>query len=129
MRVARLFPLALVAAVAAVGMVAMVAVVQTADLAALAAMLPDADTSTPYVAHLDAIVADRSGRLLRDLRAEDFEVFEDGVPRPIDSVRLVSVDQPRGPDETLAPIVTRADEQAAGKRDGARLFAIFWDEF
>src|SRR3977135_3850674 len=38
---------------------------------------------------LDAVVKDKKGRPVRDLKASDFEVFEDGVPQQIKSFRLV----------------------------------------
>lgn len=39
---------------------------------------------------LDLVVKDKRGRMLRDLKANDFEVFEDGVKQQIESFRLVT---------------------------------------
>jgi VWFA-related protein len=40
--------------------------------------------------YLDAVVTDRKGRQIRDLRPEEFEVFEDGVLQKLTSNRLFS---------------------------------------
>src|SRR5690349_4599631 len=40
--------------------------------------------------YLDAVVTDKKGRQIRDLRPEEFEVFEDGVSQKITSNRLIS---------------------------------------
>jgi VWFA-related protein len=39
---------------------------------------------------IDAVAADARGRVVPDLRPEDFELRENGAPRPIDSVRFVA---------------------------------------
>ena len=39
---------------------------------------------------LDAVVRDKKGRLLKDLTASDFEVYEDGVRQEINSFRIAS---------------------------------------
>jgi VWFA-related protein len=77
----------------------------TAVLAALA--LPAAGTTpagqepppdTPPVFHVsaelvqvDAVVTDKDGRYVADLRVEDFELIEDGKTRPISNFRYVAV--------------------------------------
>jgi VWFA-related protein len=38
---------------------------------------------------VDAVVADHKGHLVTDLTAQDFEIYEDGVPQEISSFRLV----------------------------------------
>ncbi len=38
---------------------------------------------------LDAVVKDKRGRPVKNLRAEDFEVYEDGVRQDVASFRLV----------------------------------------
>jgi VWFA-related protein len=64
-----------------------------------APLLPQAPAGTPAVAQtagvtaarvaVDLVVRDKKGRLVRDLRASDLEVLEDGAPQEILSVRLV----------------------------------------
>src|SRR5690349_5336931 len=39
---------------------------------------------------LDVVVKDKKGRPIRDLKATDFEVMEDGVPQKVESFRFVS---------------------------------------
>ncbi len=39
---------------------------------------------------LDIVIKDKKGRPVKDLKAGDFEVFEDGVKQPIESFRLVN---------------------------------------
>jgi VWFA-related protein len=43
---------------------------------------------------LDVVVRDRKGRLVRDLRPGDFEVYEDGVKQAVDSFDVVSKEEP-----------------------------------
>jgi VWFA-related protein len=45
---------------------------------------------------IDAVVTDRQGRHVTDLKPEDFELIQDGRPQKISSVRYVSTDA-RGP--------------------------------
>src|SRR5918993_2250775 len=39
---------------------------------------------------LDVVVKDKKGRPIKDLKATDFEVFEDGVAQKVESFRFVS---------------------------------------
>src|SRR5215469_10335476 len=38
---------------------------------------------------LDVVVRNNRGRLVTDLKPEDFQIFDDGVPKRIDGFRLV----------------------------------------
>src|SRR6266496_5981545 len=51
---------------------------------------------------LDIVVRDKKGRAVRDLKASDFEVFEDGVKQTIDSFRVFG-----RPLEETAPVAPR----------------------
>ena len=42
----------------------------------------------------DAVVKDKKGRPVKDLRSEDFQITEDGVPQEVKSFRLVAGDTP-----------------------------------
>ena len=85
--------------------------------------------SDPTVVRLDAIASDARGRTVDTLRAEDFEVLEDGAPQPIDSVRYVKADGGVPAGESAAAIRTLSDERTEAGREGARIFAIVLDEF
>jgi len=43
---------------------------------------------------LDIVVKDKKGRPIRDLKASDFEILEDGVPQKLESFRFVSREAP-----------------------------------
>src|SRR5262245_50362457 len=92
---------------------------------AMAALPPDASESA--LIRIDAVASDGRGRIVDNLRAEDFVVLEDGAARPIESIRFV---RPAASDATPdAPILTRDDERAAAGQDGVQAFAIFLDEY
>lgn len=50
---------------------------------------------------LDAVVKDGKGRVMKDLKLSDFEVFEDGVRQEVKSFRLVTRER-RGPEKESA---------------------------
>jgi VWFA-related protein len=81
-------------------------------------------TETNFV-RVDAYAL-RAGSPVVDLRAEDFELFEDGVPQRISAFEHVLI-APAGPQETrLEPgSVRQAEAMAAGPRN--RVFVIFLD--
>ena len=53
-----------------------------------------------YVA-VDVIVTDRRDNPVVDLRKEEFEVFEDGKPQPIEEFRLVKIDATAKPGDPV----------------------------
>src|SRR5436309_14697575 len=60
---------------------------------------PSADAQQPPVfraginyGRVDAIITDRAGNAVTDLKASDFEVTEDGKPQTIDTFKLVKLD-------------------------------------
>lgn len=78
---------------------------------------------------IDAVVTDRKGAPIRNLRADDFEVVENGVVQRIEAV------EPRGgssrPGETAPPfpIASDEDEVRAARQPGTRVIAMLLDEF
>ncbi|MEO5739795.1 MAG: VWA domain-containing protein [Vicinamibacterales bacterium] len=79
---------------------------------------------------VDVIVNDRQGNPVNDLKAEDFEVTEDGKPQSIQTFKLINVSDDTGvgtdpPREVRNPI----EEQTEAARDDVRLFAIFLDDY
>ena len=82
-----------------------------------------------YVA-VDVIVKDRRDNPVIDLRKEEFEVFEDGKPQPIEEFRLVKIDSTARPgDPVPRRIRSRDDEQAEASREDVRVFAILLDDY
>lgn len=49
---------------------------------------------------LDIVVRDKKGRPIKDLKAADFEVFEDGVAQKVESFRFVTREAPPGTSTT-----------------------------
>ena len=76
---------------------------------------------------IDAVVTDPQGHAIRDLRASDFEVREDGSSRPVSAAEFRWV--PRHSTIEVLPIATRVDEERAARQPGTRVFAFFLDEF
>jgi VWFA-related protein len=79
--------------------------------------------------HVDAVAEDARGRPVETLRAEDFEVIENGAPRVVTAVQFVKADGALPAGEATPAIETLADEQFQAARAGTRLFAIFLDEY
>jgi VWFA-related protein len=82
------------------------------------------------IVRVDVTVLDRGGKPVLDLSADDFAVFEDGVPQKIQTFQLVQFNGEHGPDEdltmTIGPRDNRNDQLA---RDDVRLILVFWDEY
>ena len=79
---------------------------------------------------VDAIVTDKQGRPVADLKPEDFEVLEDGEPQTVETFKLIRVDGNPEPGEA-APreINSTFAEEAEARRDDVRLFVIFFDDY
>jgi VWFA-related protein len=79
---------------------------------------------------VDDTLLQSNGTLVRNLRVEDFVVFEDGVPQKIQAFQFVEFTGAHGPEEdltmTIGPRDGRQDELA---REDVRLFVVFWDEY
>ena len=82
-----------------------------------------------YVA-VDVIVTDKKDAPVVDLRQEDFEVFEDGRPQPIEQFRLIRIDSTAKPgDPPPRRIRTRDDELTEAGREDVRVVAILLDDY
>lgn len=79
---------------------------------------------------VDAIVTDRQGRPVADLKAEDFEVLEDGDPQSIETFKLIRVDGNPPPGEGAPREINSIyAEESEARRDDVRLFVIFFDDY
>jgi VWFA-related protein len=81
---------------------------------------------------VDVTASARDGTIITDLKAEDFEVTEDGKPQKIETFRFIELDggllqNPGGPPPRQ--IRTDADEEVEAARDDVRLFAFFLDDY
>jgi VWFA-related protein len=83
------------------------------------------DTDLPPI-RIDAVVTDPQGRPILDLRPSDFELLENGVARPIESIQLRTLPKDSG---AVEEIRTQADEERAARRAGVRVFGFVLDEF
>ena len=79
---------------------------------------------------VDVIVSDKQGNPVNDLRAEDFEVTEDGKPQKVQTFKLINVTENAGvgsdPPRQIRSVI---DEQTEAARDDVRLFAVFLDDY
>ncbi len=80
------------------------------------------------IVRVDATVVDRSGNPVPSLTADDFEIREDGVLRPISSFKFILADG-RPTDDRSLPIRSQAHAATEAERDDVRTFLILWDEY
>jgi VWFA-related protein len=83
--------------------------------------------ATAEIVRLDAVVTDAQGHLVRDLRASDFELLEDGKARPLTQFLFVGGRGPTPPVAAEVPSVPRSAETAATAGPG-RDVVIFVDD-
>ena len=82
------------------------------------------------IVRVDATIVDRRGNPVTDLTADDFVVFEDGVPQRIQSFKFVGATGfPAEGDELSLAIRSPEHAAAEAARDDVRVFLIFWDEY
>jgi VWFA-related protein len=77
---------------------------------------------------VDAIVTDKNGMPVTDLKADDFEVLEDDRKQEVETFRLVKIDTTAAV-EVPGRISTRNDEENAAANEDARIFVFFLDEY
>ena len=80
------------------------------------------------VVEVDVVVTDKSGRPVRGLRTEDFEIAEDG--RPVEIATFSAVDVPEPPRESIIPPPDRSGSAFASNEhpDDGRLILIVLDD-
>jgi len=114
-------------------MLAMLAMLAISAMLAMGSLSAQAQQPPPFrsgtnVIRVDATVIDRSGRAVTSLTADDFEVREDGVLRPISSFTFLSNSGEPSDDRSL-PIRSQQHAAAEAARDDVRVFLVFWDEY
>ena len=82
------------------------------------------------VVRVDVTVTGKGDQPVADLKADDFEVAEDGVPQKVDQLQFVRLDgqRPAG-DETSLAIRSQEQAEAEAARDDVRVFAVFLDDY
>ena len=84
----------------------------------------------PVSIRINVVVTDKRGRSLLDLKPTDFQLDDNGVAQSLASVELRTPARPSA--VTAAPVTsiqTDEDERKAAQEAGARVFAVFLDEF
>jgi hypothetical protein len=81
---------------------------------------------SPVNIRINAVVTDRRGRPLVDLKPGDFELDDNGISQALASVELRTA--PRSA-AAVVPVLSAEDERAAAEDPGTRVFAVFLDEF
>lgn len=110
----------------------MVTILLTALVFLLAAQQPStpkpAFKSSVTVIDVDVVVTDRSGRPVRGLGRDDFEISEDG--KPVDIVSFSAVDLPEAPRESVIPEPERSGSAYASndRPDDGRVILIALDD-
>jgi VWFA-related protein len=77
---------------------------------------------------VDAIVTDASGRLVRTLTKDDFEVLEDGKPQSVATFSLVDIPIEREERPLFSPTAIEPDVQTNTRGMNGRLFVIVLDD-
>jgi VWFA-related protein len=92
------------------------------------AQQPESAAASPKIApvRIDAIITDSNGRPILGLRPSDFELLENGVPRPVQAAELRTLPKDAGP---LNPVPAESDAESTARKPGTRVFAFFLDEF
>jgi VWFA-related protein len=78
---------------------------------------------------VDVIVTDSKGNPVLDLKAEDFEVSEEGKPQKVESFQVVKVEQDLASSVVPSQIRTQADMEREAERADVRIFAFLLDDY
>ncbi len=79
---------------------------------------------------VDAIVTDRDGRPVLDLKPEDFEITENKKPQAIQSFKLIEIDHDAQASSSFVHDITSMDQQQRETaRDDVRILVIFLDDY
>jgi VWFA-related protein len=79
---------------------------------------------------VDAIITDRQGNPVLDLKPEEFQISEDNKPQKIESFSVVKIDATTQADAPLpTQIRSLADEQQEAAKPETRLFVLLLDDY
>ncbi len=77
---------------------------------------------------VDAFVTDQSGRFVRDLKKEDFQLFEDGKPQTVNAFALVDIPIERGERPLFAAAPVEPDVKTNAQPFEGRIYIMLLDE-
>jgi VWFA-related protein len=77
---------------------------------------------------VDAVITDSEGRVVRDLRREDFEILENGKPQTIDRMAFVEIPIEHAGLRPAAADAPRSDVQTNLQRFDGRLYVLLLDD-
>ena len=101
---------------------------KTAPATVPVAAEPPADPA-PQVIRVEAIVTDRQGKPILNLRPEEFSLLDNGVAQPLVSAALTTVRSVVGPAIEPPVFATPEDEERAAKEEGTRVIGLYLDEY
>jgi VWFA-related protein len=79
---------------------------------------------------VDAIITDKQGNPVLDLKPEEFQLFEDNKPQKIEQFSVIKIDSDTQIDSgTPTPIRSLSDEQREAARPDVRLFVLLLDDY
>lgn len=76
---------------------------------------------------VDAVVTDAKGRVVRDLRREDFQILEDGQPQTIDRMSFIDIPIGRG-DTRQSAVAPATDVRSNLRQFNGRLYILLLDD-
>jgi VWFA-related protein len=79
---------------------------------------------------VDAIVTDKQGRPVLDLKPEDFEITENKKPQTVQTFKLIQIDDSERPPSSFVHDITSMDQQQRETaRDDVRILVVFLDDY
>src|SRR5881394_1366413 len=88
---------------------------------------PTFRVAVDYV-EVDALVTDARGNYVRDLKKEDFQVFEDGKPQAVTNFALIDIPIERGERPLFAKQPIEPDVKSNERPFDGRIYVMLLDE-
>jgi VWFA-related protein len=90
---------------------------------------PTTFRSGAELVRVDVTVLNNKGQPVRDLRAEDFELEEDGITQKIQSFALLDLAPQTAADGRNLEVTSHWQAEQELAREDVRVFLLFWDEY
>src|SRR5437867_8058633 len=88
---------------------------------------PTFSVQVDYV-EVDVVVTDQQGRFVRDLKKEDFQVFEDRKPQTVNAFTLVDIPIERGVRPLFAAQPIEPDVRTNARPFDGRIYIVVLDD-